>query len=263
LQQPVQRVGSTKSVLKRYWREGLLILVPALSLIGFFSSESIPQDPTYHNFADQRVVAGIPNFANVASNIPFLAVGALGLVLCLRRRGSSAPWTAFFVGIALVCFGSGYYHLLPQNATLVWDRLPITLAFMGLFVALLSEHIDESLGRLLLVPALAVGAASVGWWRYADDLRFYFWVQFTPLLVIPVLLALFSSKYTHRVYLLYGVGSYVLAKIAEIYDQELFALTSNFISGHSVKHILAALAALFVYLMLRQRRPIASYEHYQ
>ena len=140
MQQPVQRVGSTKSVLQRYWREGLLILVPALSLIGLFSSESIPQDLTYHNFADQRVVAGIPNFANVASNIPFLAVGALGLGLCLRRNGSSASWTAFFVGIGLVCLGSAYYHLFPQNATLVWDRLPITLAFMGLFVALLSEH---------------------------------------------------------------------------------------------------------------------------
>ena len=245
-------------MLQRYWREGLLILVPALSFIGFFSSESMPQDLTYHNFADQRVFAGIPNFANVASNILFLAIGALGFVLCLRKNRGSAPWTTFFVGIALVCFGSGYYHLLPQNATLVWDRLPITLAFMGLFVALLSEHIDESLGRFLLVPALAVGAASVGWWRYADDLRFYYWVQFTPLLVIPVLLALFSSRYKHRMYLLYGVGSYVLAKIAEKYDHELFALTSNFISGHSVKHILAALGALFVYLMLRQRSPTAS-----
>ncbi len=134
----------------------------------------------------------------------------------------------------------------------------MTLAFMGLFVALLSEHTDESLGRFLLAPALVLGVASVGWWRYADDLRFYYWVQLAPLLLIPVLLALFSPKYTHRTYLLYGLGSYVLAKIAENYDQELFALTSNFVSGHSVKHVLAALGALFVYLMLRQRRPVAS-----
>ena len=252
-------VRSIKSIQQRYWREGSLILVLALSFIGLFSLESIPQDLTYHNFADQRVVAGVPNFANVASNILFLAVGALGFVLCLRKKNeSSASWTTFFVGTGLVCFGSGYYHLFPQNATLVWDRLPMTLVFMGLFVALLSEHVGESLGRFLLPPALAVGLASVGWWSYADDLRFYYWVQLAPLLLIPVLLALFPPRYTHRTYLLYGLGFYVLAKIAEKYDQELFALTSNFVSGHSVKHVLAALGPLLIYVMLRQRRPVAS-----
>jgi len=242
-----------------HWREALLILVLALSVIGFFSLDSIPQDLTYHDFADQRGLAGIPNFANVVSNIPFLAIGALGFALCLQKKnGNSASWTAFFVGVGLVCPGSGYYHLFPQNATLVWDRLPMALAFMGLFVAVLSEHMEESFGRFLLAPALAVGLASVGWWRYADDLRFYYWVQLAPLLVIPVLLALFSPKYTHRTYLLYGLGFYVLAKVAEIYDQELLALTSNFVSGHSAKHVLAAVGPLFVYLMLRQRRRIAS-----
>jgi hypothetical protein len=245
-------------MLRQYWREGLLVFVVTLSFIGFLSSESMPQDPAYHNFADQRGVAGIPNLANVVSNIPFLAVGIIGLALCLRQRktGASASWTTFFVGIALVSFGSGYYHLTPDNATLVWDRLPMTVAFMGLFVALLSEHMHESLGRFLLVPALAVGLASVAWWRYAGDLRFYYWVQLAPLLLIPVSLALFPPRYTHRAYLLYGLAFYVLAKIAEIFDQELFALTSHSVSGHSVKHLLAACAPLFVYLMLWRRKGV-------
>ncbi len=245
--------------MRQYWREGLLFLVVALSLIGYMSRESMPQDLAYHNFADKRVVVGIPNLANVLSNVPFLVVGAIGLALCLRRRtaGTSISWTTFFLGTALVCFGSGYYHLTPNSATLVWDRLPMTVAFMGLFVALLSEQIDKSLDRLLLVPALIVGLASVAWWRYADDLRFYYWVQLVPLLVIPALLAIFPPRYTHRAYLLYGLGFYVLAKIAEIFDQAIFGLTSNTISGHSIKHLLAAFGPLFVYLMLTRRKPVA------
>ena len=37
------------------------------------------QNQDYHQFADQREVLGIPNFWNVVSNLPFIAVGAVGL----------------------------------------------------------------------------------------------------------------------------------------------------------------------------------------
>ncbi len=247
------------AALSRHWREGVLVLIALLALIGLMSLEPISQPAVYHDFADKRVILGIPNFADVASNIPFLVIGIMGLALCLepRKQRASTPWAAFFVGVILVCFGSGYYHLAPENATLIGDRLPITVAFMGLFVALLSEHVNESLGRYLLLPALVVGLASVAWWHYTDDLRLYLWVQVTPLLTVPLVLILFPAKYTHRRYLLYGVGAYSLAKMAEFYDPELFALTSNTFSGHSMKHLLASLGPLFVYLMLRWRKPIA------
>jgi hypothetical protein len=156
--------------------------------------------------------------------------------------------------VALVFLGSGYYHATPNDDTLVWDRLPMTIAFMGLFAALAGEHLGMQYERPVLIPALVIGVASVFWWCYTDDLRVYVWVQGAPLLAIPFILAMFPSRYTHRIYLLYGLGFYALAKVAEFYDRETFAVTVNLISGHSLKHLLAALAPLFLFLMLRRRR---------
>jgi hypothetical protein len=247
---------SIPTLLGRRWREAALALTLLLPLLVALAIDPIAQPHGYHDFADQRALFGIPHFVNVASNIAFLAVGALGLALCASRSdiGARACWATFFFGMASIGIGSGYYHLSPDNDTLVWDRLPMTLAFMGLLAALLAEQVNEALGRLLLVPAVAVGMASVAWWHYTGDLRFYGWVQFAPLLAIPVALALFPARYTHRVYLLYGVGIYGLAKLAELLDHQLFSLTRDTLSGHSLKHLLAAMATLFVYLMLRRRQ---------
>lgn len=230
-----------------------ILLVPLAALMLLHGP--IPQDPAYHIFADIRTCIGIPNFGNVASNMAFLLVGAAGAWWCWRSpdSGMRGAWMVFFFGVALVFFGSAYYHWKPDNDTLVWDRLPMTIAFMGLFAALVGEHAGERLGRGMLVPAVIVGMASVFWWYYSDDLRVYIWVQAAPLVAIPFLLALFPGRHTHRHYLLYGVAFYALAKVAEYYDRETYALTSLFVSGHSLKHLLAAGGPLFVYLMLRRR----------
>jgi hypothetical protein len=153
----------------------LAVLAPLAVLMAL---EPIRQDPAYHILADARAYCGVPNFLNVTSNIPFLVVGAIGLIFCLRNpaRGAMRSWSVFFLGVALVFAGSAYYHSAPDNSTLVWDRLPMTLAFMGLFAGLLTEHMDDRVERALLVPAVALGIASVAWWAYTDDLRIY--VQF-------------------------------------------------------------------------------------
>lgn len=248
------------SILSRYWRESVLVLASLFLLAGIMAVGPLPQDPAYHDFADKRIYFGVPYFFNVASNIPFLLVGVAGVAFCIGRHGSrvSASWSVLFLGAALVCFGSAYYHWTPDNATLVWDRLPMTLGFMGLLVALVSEHVNEKCERVMLLPALAIGAASVAWWHFADDLRLYVWVQAIPLVTIPLVIAMFPGKYSHRTYLLYGLGWYVLAKFAEVWDHEIFALTANALSGHSLKHLLAAVGLLFVYLMLRRREPTAA-----
>ncbi|MBI2294594.1 MAG: ceramidase domain-containing protein [Betaproteobacteria bacterium] len=244
----------------RHRRELALVLVALLPLAALLAADPIPQDPSYHDFADRRAFFGVPNLLNVASNVLFLVVGVSGLWFSLKnlKAGAAASWGTLFLGTALVFFGSGYYHWAPDNATLVWDRLPMTLAFMGIFVALVSEHVDERLERVLLVPALLAGAASVAWWHYTDDLRPYIWVQGVPLLAIPVVLVAYAGQHTHRSYLLYGLAFYVLAKLAEFYDHELFALTAQAISGHSLKHLLAAFGPLFVLLMLMRRRAVGT-----
>lgn len=248
--------ASTTSGPLRYWRETLLVLVPSLGLVGILLLAPIPQDPRYHHFADIRTLLGVPNFANIVSNLPFLIFGIAGLAWSFSAPRTAAwpCWATFFAGVALVCLGSGHYHAAPNDATLVWDRLPMTVAFMGLFVALLSEHVAVPLARYLLLPALVAGIASIGAWYVADDLRFYVWVQFAPLLVVPLALFLFPPRYTHRFYLLYGLAFYLLAKGAELYDHELYAVTQETLSGHSLKHLLASLSVLSVYLMLRRRQ---------
>ncbi len=255
--QRIQDVRTRRFAVSRYWRECALVLVSLLLLAGIMAVKPLPQDPAYHDFADKRGFFGVPNFLDVVSNMPFLLIGIPGAAFCLgrHRSGASVSWAIVFFGTALVSFGSAYYHWAPDNATLVWDRLPMAVGFMGLFAALVSEHVSERLERVMLLPALAVGVASVAWWHYTDDLRPYVWVQFTPLVTILLVVAMFPGRYTHRRYLLYGLGSYLFAKSAELWDREFFALTANTLSGHSLKHLLAALGLLFIYLMLRRRKP--------
>lgn len=242
-----------------YWRELLIAAVALITLLALTWLAPVPQDPAYHRFADVATRWRIPNFANVMSNALFLVFGVMGLAWVRRHRvaGAVTAWTVFFFGVTLVALGSGYYHVSPNSTTLVWDRLPMTIAFMALFVALLSEHIDARLERWGLLPALIIGASSVAWWHFSDDLRFYAWVQFVPLLIIPLVLALFPARFTHRGYLLYGLAAYILAKVAEFYDRDLFAATAQTLSGHSLKHLVAACAALAVYAMLRRRTAVA------
>ena len=153
----------------------------------------------------------------------------------------------------MVCFGSAYYHWNPNNHTLVWDRLPMTIGFMGLFIGLLSEYVHSRIERLFLVPAIILGFSSVIYWHYYDDLRFYYWIQLIPLLTIPVALILFRKKYTHQKYLIIALAFYVLAKVAEAYDKEIFLLDYKQFSGHSLKHVLAALGALSIHCLLKKR----------
>ena len=242
----------------RCWKLTLLLLIVLGSLAALLTRPPIGQDPHYHDFADARSFLGVPNFFDVASNVPFFLVGLAGLWRGRRRRlcGATAAWTIFVAGVALVSAGSAYYHWHPRNDTLVWDRLPMTVGFMALFVALLSESLHEKLGRLLLVPALLVGVSSVLYWQRFDDLRFYVWVQALPLLTIPVLMALFRSRYSHQSFLLLALGCYFLAKVFETYDREIFALTHGAVGGHALKHLLAACGCFAILEMLRRRKPV-------
>ncbi len=236
----------------------VVVFLPiAFAVAGFFLIPPIAQDPTYHDFADRRGLLGIPNFLDIATNLAFLAVGLAGVLLCATRArlGARWAWMACFIGVTLVCFGSGYYHLAPDNGTLVWDRLPMSVGFMALSVAVLADYINPRLEKTLLAPAIVLGLASVLYWHYTDDLRLYVLVQFLPLLTIPAILLLSRDARKDRGYLLVAIAIYVVSKLAEHYDRAIFALTGEIVSGHSLKHLLAATALLVVYWMLRRRAP--------
>ena len=236
-------------------RNFALLIALVAPLVVLLALPPIAQSAEYHALVDTRLICGVRNFMNVASNVAFLAVGGVGLAFCLTRapQGAQLSWTVFFAAVALVAFGSAYYHTDPRDSTLLWDRLPMTIAFMALLSALLSEHLETSRERAWLIAAIAAGIGSLVWWRVAGDLRLYGWVQLAPFLAIAVLLAAFPGRYKHRQWLGWGLVFYALAKAAETGDAAIYEMTARTISGHTVKHLLAACAPLCVYIMLRKR----------
>jgi hypothetical protein len=245
----------------------LLAWTSLAALTIFFFLPPIAQDPEYHNFADRRAAFGVPHFLNVISNLPFAAVGAMGLWTLLKAesielfldRRERWPYIFFFAGVALTSIGSSYYHLTPTTGRLFWDRLPMTLGFMSIFAAVIAERINLKTGLRLLGPLLAVGLVSVLYWRVteasgAGDLRLYAVVQFYPLVAIPVMLAMFAPRYTRGADLIASLAIYGAAKLFELADAWIF-YAGKIVSGHSLKHVAAALSALVVLRMLKKRRP--------
>jgi hypothetical protein len=239
-----------------------LIIVVVAAAAGAFLLPPIPQDPAYHAFADRRTIAGIPNALDVLSNIPFLIVGCFGLAVLRVHGAQMEPWqtrtyAALFIGTALTGFGSAYYHLAPDDARLVWDRLPMTIGFMGLLTAMIGERVSVRAARRLFVPLLALGALSVAYWawtegRGAGDLRLYGLVQFGSLAAVLLLLALYRATQPGTVYLLAGLGAYAAAKVFEALDAQIYAL-GQIVSGHTLKHVAAAVGLAFIAAMLRHR----------
>jgi hypothetical protein len=236
-------------------QKNTILAVSGILLIGLLLlTDPIPQNPAYHLLADHRHWLGTSNFANVFSNLPFAIVGLIGLFLNAENNAKTKrSWQIFFIGLIAVAVGSSYYHLNPNNQTLVWDRLPMMISFMALFVALLIENMPEYKERTALPIAVLLGLSSVIYWDITDDLRFYGFMQFAPLLAIPLMLYLFNGRYSHRNYLAYALVFYILAKVFELTDSFIFELTGQIVSGHTIKHLLAAVATYCIYVMLKQR----------
>jgi hypothetical protein len=226
----------------------------------------MPQNPSYHHFADQRPWLGIPNFWNVVSNLPFALAGIWGLAFmarseALRRfidRRERWPYLAVFAGLLLTAFGSAYYHVDPTNARLVWDRLPMTIVFASLVAALIAERIGVEAGVRLLPFLIAISAASVLQWYLGEirghgDLRWYAGVQVYSALAL-ILALLLPPRYTRSKDFAVVFGFYLLAKIFEAADQSIF-VRIHIVSGHTLKHLAAAAAGYWILRMLQLREP--------
>src|SRR5258708_6273456 len=220
-------------------RVALIVGLAIASCGAIFFLPPLPQDPSYHRFADHTQLWGVPNFWNVVSNFAFLAAAIWGLRAFRSPASFLESWerVAYGVllsGVALVAFGSSYYHAWPNNATLFWDRLPMTIVFMSLLATSVGERINMKAGKLLLFPLLAAGAGSVIYWREFDDLRPYVMVQFFPMVALPLMLLLFPPKYTGTGGIVGMICLYGLAKIFEIFDQRIAADLQT--GGHPLKH---------------------------
>lgn len=239
-----------------------LIFLIAFTLTAMFAVYMLPpiqQDISYHLFADKKTFFGIKNFGNVISNLPFVIIGFYGLLMVRKahhlEKYISIIYTSLFVGIILTGIGSAYYHSGPNNHHLVNDRVPMTIVFMSLLTAIISERVNLRLGYTLLLPLLIIGMASVYYWYYTEtqhrgDLRIYAFVQFYPMLLIPVIILLFKPIKPDKglIPMVWVITLYIIAKECEHFDDEIYSLT-NFVSGHTLKHLEAATATFFIVRM--------------
>ena len=245
----------------------LIALITLFSFYWFFSSGPIPQNLEYHAFSDTREVFGVPNFWNIISNLVFFAVGVAGLYKLLYVRSFcllndiKVVYVVLFGSCILIACGSAYYHLLTDNGSLLWDRLPMSVAFMALFTIIVGEFVSLRVGKILFVPLICAGITSVIYWYVSEtqgqgDLRLYALVQFYPLLIIPVVLMFFKSGYTQVYYYWILLSVYGLSKVFEYFDSAILEYTS-IISGHTIKHVLAAIS-VGVLLVAYQKRSKSS-----
>ena len=248
-------------------RIGIIFTTALVAIIIAFSFAPIAQDQKYHAFADSRSFFGISNFCDIVSNLPFIIFGLMGLAFLFNKESNKSQfsmhgeqflWKVFFFGVALVGLGSGYYHIDPENSTLVWDRIPMTIVFMAFLSLVIMERIDRNAALVLFPVLLAVGIGSVFYWDYTEslgegDLRLYALVQFLSLLLIALIIWLFPAKYTGLKYLGFTLCWYALAKLFEYFDKAIFDLLWNMVSGHSLKHIAASIGAYTMLLYVKKR----------
>ena len=230
--------------------------------------------PVYNVFADQVTCLGIPNFTNVASNAAFVLAGVWALVWFwtersrllgtrFRTRTELALYVSFFAVAILVGIGSGYYHWAPTNATLFWDRCPMTFAAAALTGAFLAERVDGKAGVAVAVALALLLPATLVYWRLseaagAENLWPYIAGFYGSLGLATLVLILFPSPYTHGNQAFVAIAWFALAMpFDKLLDGWVYSL-GGVMGGHAVKHLLAGLAMFWLFwFMLRVRLPRA------
>ncbi len=233
---------------------GLIILL----ILAIFLP-SIQQDQNYHNFADQRALFGVNNAFDTLSNLAFIIVGILGLFNFYNNKfikisnSFSVILNLFFISIILTGLGSGYYHLSPNDFTLVFDRLALTLVFTFILAMLANVRISERSGFHTLAELIILAPLTVLIWNYNGNLTPYAVLQFGGIIIIVLTLLLTKPQKQSPCFasliILYG-----FAKLAEFYDVEIFKLSQNLISGHTLKHLIGAIAVLIFISPLKVKK---------
>ena len=244
----------------------ILVVISSISVLATGFVDPIPQNPQYHQFADQRIYFNIPNTLNVVSNLFFALIGVAGLTGLWKGRSLtvinsiSVVYATFFISLVAIAPGSAYYHWIPGNQSLVWDRLPISLAFMSFFTITLAERLSLKFAKIMFLPLLLLGALSIVYWHFSElrnngDLRPYGLVQYLPMLLIPLILLMFKAKFTRDRLIWWFLAWYLIAKVLELFDQQIYEWIP-LISGHSLKHLAASIGCMIYLKYLQNRKTI-------
>ncbi len=250
------------TIVNRYYRSFVLIAVFIITAIALYFLDPIAQDLAYHKFSDCRAFFGIPHFMDVISNLPFLIIGFMGIRIArkaYRKETMSYFLMTFvlFVGVFLTGAGSAYYHYHPENFTLIFDRLPMTLVFTSLFGTIIYDYVDRRIGASAFYALLLTGVYSIIYWYYTEitgvgDLRLYAFIQFFPIVAVPLILIFYKNSKLYTKELIFMFIAYALAKLCEHYDAQIFKMF-KVISGHTIKHLFSALAVYYIYTVYKTR----------
>lgn len=214
----------------------------------------LAQAASYHHFADQRALGFIPHAADVLSNVVILAAGLACLGWAKRNAYRHDPQPPKFpgmvvagFGLVLTAIGSAYYHWAPSDATLVWDRLPMTIVFAGILAMLWTSNTGQRVGWVPLLIMVAVSLGTIAYWLALNSLWPYAILQFGGLMFIVGL------TLTRKVDSVLGwtmvIVFYGLAKIFESLDWQVWELTHHVIAGHALKHVSSGLAGAALILV--------------
>lgn len=246
-----------RPALSEALRERVLLLAVLLLALLALIGPVVLQPANYHDFADQHAWGAVPRAMDVLSNLPFALWGLAGagaLVQALRLRAidrTAAGMAAlFFAGLLVTAVVSAMYHWQPDNASLVWDRTGMVLAFAGLLGLAAWQRISSRAAWALALIVLVLGPASVQVWATSGDLLPWVVLQSGGMALIAVLAGLpplpVATGRTRRglpVRWSLVIALYALAKVLELGDHLVFEWTGHLISGHSLKHIVASCAA--------------------
>lgn len=237
----------------------VLVLVALLFGMGFL--DPVPQSQNYHHFIDTRALdlggIFIPNASDVLSNLAFVLVGMAGIALIARFDPlQQHALGLFFVGLILTGMGSAAYHWAPNDQTLVWDRLPMMLAFSGVLGAIATERLGREPGLHWMLSWIYLGSLSIALWLIGDDLRLWIIVQLGGVMLIALWLINPPAKGRDRpLPWQWLIVAYVLAKGFELNDEAIWRMTDGVVSGHALKHIVAA-AGLIPVLVFAAIEPV-------
>lgn len=226
------------------------VLAFALAAMAAFAAfgPQVAAPAGYHAFADARPWAGIPNAANVLSNIAFFIAGAVGLWAAHRARANipdmaRAMANLFFVGLLVTAAGSAWYHWAPGETGLAIDRGAMAVAFAGLLGMAAAAHVSARAGAALALAALLAGPWALHS-AYGGQLLPWGVLQFGGMALLAALAFVSPLPRAPQVRWLAVLAIYGVAKVFEVADAAVLVATQGVVSGHTVKHLLAAAAAI-------------------
>ncbi len=211
---------------------------------------SLEQPGHYHAFADRRELFGIPNIVDVLSNLAFAGFGVLGLwriwriPRCMPSIAQLRLARLFLFGLVATALFSSWYHLQPDDAGLAIDRFGMTIAFAGLLGLAAGTRISDRAGQWIALAVLACGASSIWTWSATGNVLPWATLQFGGMALILGLGCLPARSNALPVSWVAVIVLYASAKVLETADVQVYHLTGQWISGHTLKHVVASFAAL-------------------